>query len=319
MKRSPLLLRRIAPSPRQPSVSSTPAPARRSGGTARTPCLRSGMPARAAMPRPSPVLMKALVEAAKMRPAPPVASSTVLASQNVQVAGFHFQCGDADHVAVGVADQVQRHPLDEETGLGLDVLLVQRVQHGVTGAVSRSAGALHGLFAVVGGVAAEGALVDRAVGVAVERHAHVFQVVDDLGRFAAHEFDRVLVAQPVGALDGVVEMVVPVVLGHVAQRGTNAALRGHRVRAGGEHLGQHRHVQAGARQLQRRAHAGAAGTDDDDVKLAPGDLVLRISHELQPRESVRLKGATELEWPSPRNRRARQGRRCAGPGAGRSA
>ena len=35
---------------------------RRSGGTARTPCPPSWMPARAAMPRPSPVLMKALVE-----------------------------------------------------------------------------------------------------------------------------------------------------------------------------------------------------------------------------------------------------------------
>jgi hypothetical protein len=88
--------------------------------------------------------------------------------QLVQVAGFHFQCGHADHVALGVADQVQRHPLHEEVGLGLDVLLVQRVQHGVTGTVGRSAGALHGLFAVVGGVAAERALVDGAVGVAVE-------------------------------------------------------------------------------------------------------------------------------------------------------
>ena len=209
-----------------------------------------------------------------------------LGFKDVQVAGFHLQRGHADHVAFGVADQVQRHPFDEEAGLFLDVLLVQRVQHGVAGAVGCGAGALHGLFAVVGGVAAERALVDRAVGVAVERHAHVFQVVHDLGRFAAHEFDRILVAQPVGALDGVVEVVVPVVLGHVAQRGADAALCRHRVRAGGEHLGQHRHVQAGARQLQGRAHAGAAGTDDDDVKFALGDLVLGISHELQPRESA---------------------------------
>jgi hypothetical protein len=67
-----------------------------------------------------------------------------LGLQDVQVAGFHLQRGHADHVAVGVADQVQRHPLDEEAGLGLDVLLVQRVQHGVAGAVGRGAGALHG-------------------------------------------------------------------------------------------------------------------------------------------------------------------------------
>ena len=39
------------------------------------------MPARAAIPMPSPVLMKAFVDAAQMRPAPPVASNVVLASR----------------------------------------------------------------------------------------------------------------------------------------------------------------------------------------------------------------------------------------------
>ena len=70
------------------------------------------------------------------------------------------------------------------------------------------------------------------VGVAVEGHAHVLELVDHPGRFAAHVFDRVLVTEPVRALDGVVEVVVPVVLRHVAQAGTDAALRGHRVRTG---------------------------------------------------------------------------------------
>ena len=41
----------------------------------------NGIPARAAKPSPSPVLMYALVDAAKMRPAPPVASSVVFASR----------------------------------------------------------------------------------------------------------------------------------------------------------------------------------------------------------------------------------------------
>ena len=38
------------------------------------------MPARSAMPKPSPVLISALVEVRKMRAAPPVASSVVRAS-----------------------------------------------------------------------------------------------------------------------------------------------------------------------------------------------------------------------------------------------
>ncbi|MNC85785.1 hypothetical protein D3C83_13980 [compost metagenome] len=39
----------------------------------------SGIPARAAMPSPSPVLMNALVLAEKMRPAPPVAKTVAFA------------------------------------------------------------------------------------------------------------------------------------------------------------------------------------------------------------------------------------------------
>ena len=104
------------------------------------------MPARAAMPRPSPVLMKALVELKNMRPEPPVASRVALAWNRITLAGFHLQRRHAEHRAVGVADQVERHPLDEELGARLHVLLVQRVQHRVAGAVRRGAGARIAIF-----------------------------------------------------------------------------------------------------------------------------------------------------------------------------
>ena len=84
------------------------------------------------------------------------------------------------HVAVGIADQVERHPFDEELGARAHVALVQRVQQRVAGTVGRGAGALDRLLAEVGRVAAERALVDRAVRVAVERHAEVLELVDDL-------------------------------------------------------------------------------------------------------------------------------------------
>ena len=102
--------------------------------------------------------------------------------QDHHLAGFHLQRGDAEHVAVGVADQVERHPLDEELRLGAHVALIERMQHRVAGAVGRGAGALHRLLAEVGGMAAERALIDRAVGIAVERHAEVLELVDDLRR-----------------------------------------------------------------------------------------------------------------------------------------
>ena len=170
--------------------------------------------------------------------------------QNVYVAGFHFQRRDTDNRAFGITHQVHGQPFHKKAGAGLHVLLVQRVQHGVAGAVGGSTGALYGFFAVVGGVAAKGPLVNRAVRIAVERHTHVFQVIDHFWGFAAHELDGVLVAQPVRAFDGIVKMVVPVVLVHIAQRGTDTALRRHRMRARGKYFGKHCDVQSSARQLQ---------------------------------------------------------------------
>ena len=93
--------------------------------------------------------------------------------QDVQVAGFHFKRCDAHHVAFSIANQVEGHPLYEEAGFGFDVLLVQSVQHGMTGTVSCSASTLNRLLAIVGGVSAKRTLVNGAVWVAVERHAHV--------------------------------------------------------------------------------------------------------------------------------------------------
>ena len=53
----------------------------------------------------------------------------------------------------------------------------------------------------------------------------MLQLVDRFRRVAAHIFDGVLVAEPVGTLDGVVHVPAPVVLAHIAKRGGDAALR----------------------------------------------------------------------------------------------
>src|SRR3546814_7139941 len=63
------------------------------------------------------------------------------------------------------SDLVDREVFDEEVRIVLQRLLVERVQHSVAGTVRRGAGALHRrAFAHVLHVAAERALVDRAVG-----------------------------------------------------------------------------------------------------------------------------------------------------------
>ena len=63
----------------------------------------------------------------------------------------------------------------------------------------------------------------------------------------------------------------------VAERRGDAALRRHGMRARRENLRQHRDAQVGARELERRAHSGAAGAHDDRVEfadraLSPQDL-----------------------------------------------
>ena len=84
------------------------------------------------------MLMNALVDAAKMRPAPPVAKHRRLGLQDHHLAGFHLVGDHAEHVAVGIAHEVERHPLDEELRARAHVALVERVQHRVAGAVGRA-------------------------------------------------------------------------------------------------------------------------------------------------------------------------------------
>jgi len=156
-------------------------------------------------------------------------------------------------------------------GTRRDIALIQRVQHGMAGAVGHRAGAHGRRAAVVPGHAAEGALIDLAVIQAVERHAVVFQFDHRLVGLAAHELDRILVTEVIRALDRVVHVPVPVVLAHVAEAGGDAALRGDGMGTGGKHLGHHRHLEVGMGKLQRGAQTGPAATDDHRIERSPGD------------------------------------------------
>ena len=178
----------------------------------------------------------------------------------------HVQRDDAAAAAFVVHDQVDGEIFDVEFGGVPQRLAVHRVQHGVAGAVGGGAGALRGALAVMRGHAAERALIDLAVFLAArERQAPVLELVDRLRRVAAEIFDGVLVAEPVGALDGVVHVPAPVVLAHVAERGGDAALRRDRMRAGREHFGDAGGAQARFAAADHGAQAGAAGADHDHI------------------------------------------------------
>ena len=82
-------------------------------------------------------------------------------AESVQRAFRHVERDHAAALAV-FHDEIEREVLDEEIGIVLQRLLVQRVQHGMAGAVGRGAGALRDALAEVRGHAAERPLIDLA-------------------------------------------------------------------------------------------------------------------------------------------------------------
>ncbi len=179
------------------------------------------------------------------------------------------------HAAAGAVlhDEVEREVFDEELDVVLEALLIQRVQDGVAGAVGGGAGAIGRGLAVILHVAAERPLIDAPVLGAAERHAEMLQLIDGRNGLAAHVLDRVLVAEPVRTLDGVVHVPAPVVRPHVAERRADAALRGHGVAAGREHLGDAGGLQPRRAHAERRAQSRSAGADDDHVVGVIDDVV----------------------------------------------
>src|SRR4029078_4812667 len=165
-------------------------------------------------------------------------------------------------------------------------------------AVGGGASALGLALAVIGGHAAEGALQDLAVVGARERHAPMLELVNGFGGVAAEIFDGVLVAEPVGALDGVVHMPAPIVRAHIAERSRDAALGSDSMRAGGEDLGDAGGAKSGLARADHGAKPGTAGADHDDVVGMVDD---RIGAAVDGRCGVRCRvlGHGQRQTPKP--------------------
>ena len=200
--------------------------------------------------------------------------------EDVQIARGELVRDDARDLGRAVVllhrDEVEHVELVEEVDAELDAVLEERLQDHVARAVGRVAGAAHRALPVIGRVAAEPALVDLALGRAVERQAHVLEVDDGVDRLLCEDLRGVLVDEVVAALDGVERVPLPRVLLDVREGGGHAALRRAGVRPGGVELRDDRRASAGAR-LDRRAHSGAARADDDDVELVVMDAVLDVA------------------------------------------
>ena len=224
-----------------------------------------------------------------------------------------------DSVALSVVhQQVGGEVLDEEDGVVLERLAVQSVQHGVTSAISGS-GASVGLASssILQRLTTEGALVDLALVRARERQTVALQLQHSGRSLAAHVVDRILVTEPIGALDGIVCMPSPVILqgrsntqtstsertlplqprtrsrrtsslhvsalaadlGHVSEGGVDSTLRSDRVRSRGEQLADACHLESLRRQAECSAQTSTAGAHHDRVVLVLNDRVcLRARH-----------------------------------------
>jgi hypothetical protein len=164
--------------------------------------------------------------------------------------------------AAALAVAVLHQPGDEPLLVAVDLLvvlhqlLVEHVQERLAGDVGHVVGAgRRG--------AAERARAEVAGLVAVEGDARVLEPEDLARGLAAHDLDRVLIAQVVGALDRVERVRLPGVVG--VERRVDAARRRVGVRAHRVHLGHDRYGGALLGRRQCRALAGEAGADDQDV------------------------------------------------------
>ena len=160
--------------------------------------------------------------------------------------------------AVVVLHHRRHEPLLEAVDLRvvLHELLVEHVQQRLAGDIGHVVGAC-------GRGAAEGARAELALGIAVEGDSAVLEPQHLARRLAAHHLDRVLVAEIVRALDRVVGVRLPRVVG--VERGVDAARGRVGVRADRVDLGHDGHGRPGLGGREGGPLAGEAGADDQDV------------------------------------------------------
>ena len=152
------------------------------------------------------------------------------------------------------------------------------MQHRMAGAIGRGTGSLRDALAEVRGHAAERPLVDLARFGARKRHPVMLEFDDGRRRLLAHEFDGILVAEPIRPFHGVVHMPAPIVRTHVTQSRGNAPLRRDGVTARRKHLGQTGGREPRLGQPEGGPQARAAGADDNHVIRVIDELIFAHGH-----------------------------------------
>ena len=135
-------------------------------------------------------------------------------------------------------EEIHRKVLHKEDAVVAKGTTEERVQHRVSGTVSDGTAAV-GLatLAEVRGLTSEGSLVNLTFAGSAEGHAVRLELTHSNRSFSGHVLDGVLVTEPIGTFDGVIEVESPIVFVHVTERGVDSSLGGNSVRSGWEELG----------------------------------------------------------------------------------
>ena len=127
--------------------------------------------------------------------------------------GFDIDRDNTRNLTFSVLHQINGIPFIQEGSTTLQVALIKSVQQSVTSTVSRRTGT-SSLSRVIRTfrLTTERTLVDTTILETRERQTHVFQFENRLGTYRTHVFDRILVTDIIGTLNGVVHVPAPIII-----------------------------------------------------------------------------------------------------------
>lgn len=128
-------------------------------------------------------------------------------------------------------EQIHCKVFDKIVAIVTERLAIKRVQKRMSSSVSYAAASMSlSSLAVVVTLSAKSTLINFTVGCARKRHAIVFQLNNGFGCFSGHVMNCVLISKPIGPLDGVIHVPLPIVVLHIPESGIDSSLGSYCVR-----------------------------------------------------------------------------------------
>lgn len=198
----------------------------------------------------------------------------VLGAETMDGSVFEVHGNDSNAGSV-LHDEVEGEVLNEVVAVVLEGGSVESVEKGVSSSVSDTASSVSlSSTSEIVGLSSESSLVDLSVSRAGEWHSVVLKLNNGSLGLSGHVVDGILVSEPIGSLDGVVEMPPPVIGVHVSERSVDTSLCGDGVRAGWEEFGDDGGLQSSLGKSHSGTKSSSAGSDDDGIVGVVDDLVL---------------------------------------------